>query len=168
MRGHWVVVAAAEHVARGRAGGFVQACHGRAAPLRRMRPGDVVACYSPTGRFRGADRLQEFTAIGVAAAGEPYRAEMDGFTPFRRDVAWRAAAPAPMAPLVGRLSFTMSRNWGHALRFGLLAVTADDMRLIADALGAAPIESEVQEPEVPGGGARGGGAPSQTDLRTAG
>ena len=58
MSKYWIVVAAAEHVRRGRAGAFTQACHGKAAPLKRMKPGDGVVCYSPTASFRGKDRLQ--------------------------------------------------------------------------------------------------------------
>lgn len=45
----WVVTASADHAARGRAEGIVQACHGKVAPLRRMRPGDGVVIYSPHG-----------------------------------------------------------------------------------------------------------------------
>jgi len=39
MNGGWIAVACADHVALGVAGGFMQVCHGKAAPLRRMRPG---------------------------------------------------------------------------------------------------------------------------------
>ncbi|MFI4997730.1 MAG: EVE domain-containing protein, partial [Hyphomicrobiales bacterium] len=76
MSGNWIAVASAEHVGRGRAAGFMQVCHGKAAPLRRIRPGDRVAYYSPTTEFRGTDRLQAFTAIGIVREGEPYRVDM--------------------------------------------------------------------------------------------
>ena len=52
----WIAVASAEHVRRGLAGGFMQVCHGKDGPLRRMRPGDRVAYYSPTETFGGTDR----------------------------------------------------------------------------------------------------------------
>lgn len=32
----WIAVASAEHVRSGRAQGFMQVCHGKAAPLRRL------------------------------------------------------------------------------------------------------------------------------------
>ena len=133
----WVAVASAEHVRRGRREGFMQVCHGKCAPLRRMRPGDRVVYYSPTVHFGGKDRLQAFTALGTVKAREPYAFDMgEGFVPFRRDVTWdQDAGEAPIAPLLDRLSFTAGRaSWGYAFRFGLLQVTAEDLDLIAGAM----------------------------------
>src|SRR5262249_31349033 len=65
MTGHWIAVASAEHVRRGRREGFVQVSHGKAAPLKRIKPGDRVVYYSPTVTLGGKDKLQAFTAIGV-------------------------------------------------------------------------------------------------------
>nr|WP_315485999.1 EVE domain-containing protein [uncultured Undibacterium sp.] len=45
---NWIAVACAEHVAIGRELGFMQVCHGKASPLRRLRAGDKVVYYSPT------------------------------------------------------------------------------------------------------------------------
>lgn len=136
----WIVVAAADHVARGLADGIVQACHGKVAPLRRMAPGDGVACYSPVAAFGGRDRLQAFTALGRIAPGEPYSFEMaEGWQPFRRRVAWAAEArPAPIRPLLDALAFTAGRaNWGAAFRYGLFQISADDFAKIAAAMGVA-------------------------------
>lgn len=138
----WIVVASAEHARRGRREGFMQACHGKAAPLRRLRPGDRVACYSPTVHFGQGDRLQAFTALGTVLAGEPYEADMgDGFVPFRRDVAWdERVRDAPIEELLDRLSFTAGRrNWGYAFRFGLFSATAADLALIAQHMQAAEV-----------------------------
>ena len=136
----WIAVASAEHVAIGRAQGFMQVCHGKAAPLRRLRAGDRVAYYSPTERFGGGERLQAFTALGVVQPGDPYQADMGGgFCPFRRDVRWWSTEPARIAPLLDSLSFSAGRrHWGQAFRFGLFAVSAEDMDRIAAAMGAAP------------------------------
>jgi hypothetical protein len=135
---NWIVVASADHVRTGRAGGFMQAGHGKIAPLRRIWPGDRVVCYSPTTEFRGRDRLQAFTAIGIACDGEPYQVEMGGdFRPFRRDVAWLEANTTPIQPLLDRLEFTRGRrNWGYQFRFGLFAISDHDMETIAAAMGA--------------------------------
>src|SRR5437879_3630028 len=62
---NWIAVASAEHVRRGRGEGFMQVCHGKAAPLRRVKPGSRVVYYSPTEAFGGKERLQAFTALGV-------------------------------------------------------------------------------------------------------
>lgn len=138
MSGNWIAVASAEHVRRGRAQGFMQVCHGKGAPLRRIRPGDRVVFYSPTVTFRGKDRLQTFTALGIVQAGEPYRFDMGGgFCPFRRAVTWLDAREAPIQPLAGVLDFTAARNWGYQLRRGLVAISARDMELIAAAMGVA-------------------------------
>lgn len=138
MSGHWIAVAVAEHVQRGRLGGFMQVCHGKSAPLRRIKPGDGVAYYSPAESFRGQDRLQAFTAIGHAGDGEPYQVDMgDGFQPFRRNVDWLDAIPAPIRPLLDQLDFCCGQAvWGQRLRFGLLGVSAQDFQLIAQAMGA--------------------------------
>jgi hypothetical protein len=134
--GSWIAVAAAEHVRRGRAGGFVQVAHGKAAPLRRLHPGDRIACYSPTGAFRGADRLQAFTAIGIVGDGAPYQVDMGGgFHPFRRDVTWLDAREAPIAPLLDTLEFSNGvRNWGYPFRLGLFPISEHDLRVIAAAM----------------------------------
>ncbi len=139
MTGNWIAVAAAEHVRRGRQAGFMQVCHGKAAPLRRVQPGDRVAYYSPTSEFRGRDRLQAFTAMGVVAPGEPYAFDMDGgFRPFRRDIAWLDGHEAPIQPLLDRLEFSAgARNWGYRLRLGLVAISEHDLELIAGAMGIA-------------------------------
>jgi hypothetical protein len=135
---NWIAVASAEHVRIGRSKGFMQVCHGKAAPLRRIEPGDRVAYYSPTQRFKGDDRLQAFTAIGVVAPGVPYQPDTGGgFCPFRRDVVWSEAVEAPIRPLLERLSFSRgNQSWGHRLRFGLFEIPDTDMRLIAEAMGA--------------------------------
>ncbi|MBH1962730.1 MAG: EVE domain-containing protein [Comamonadaceae bacterium] len=135
---NWIAVASAEHVRLGRAQGFMQVCHGKAAPLRRMHAGDRVAYYSPSTTFRGKDRLQAFTAIGQVRAEAPYAVDMGGgFCPFRRNVDWLVAREAPIQPLVEQLDFSAGRrNWGYPLRFGLFGVSAGDMDRIAQAMGA--------------------------------
>jgi hypothetical protein len=137
--GHWVAVASADHVARGREGGIMQVGHGKGAPLNRLHAGDGVAYYSPVRRFGAKEACQAFTAIGVVRDGPVYQADMGGgFVPFRRDVAYAAAREAPIRPLLEALSFTLGKsNWGYAFRFGLLKVTEEDMALIARAMGVA-------------------------------
>ena len=135
----WIAVASAEHVRRGRAEGFMQVCHGKGGPLKRVKPGDRVAYYSPTGTFGGKDRLQAFTAAGIVKETPPYQADMgDGFRPFRRDVDWLELDQAPIAPLLQGLSFSRGKpNWGYALRLGLFEVTSEDMALIVEAMSPA-------------------------------
>jgi EVE domain len=123
----------------GREQGFMQVCHGKAAPLLRLHGSDRVAYYSPTSAFRGKDTLQAFTALGVVRSGEPYAADMGGgFRPYRRDVNWLAARPAAIRPLLVQLAFaSRPGGWGYPMRFGLFEISAHDMDLIAGAMQAA-------------------------------
>ena len=134
----WLAVASAEHVAIGRRDGFMQVGHGKGAPLKRLHAGDRIAYYSPVRVFGGKDACQAFTAIGTVRDERVYQGDMgSGFLPFRKDVDWLAAQEAPIRPLLEALSFTAGKsNWGYALRFGLLKVTAADMDLIAQAMQA--------------------------------
>jgi hypothetical protein len=138
MQNYWIGVASADHVARGREDGFMQVCHGKAAPLRRIKPGDGVVYYSPTQAFGAVDGLQSFTAIGFARDHLPYQVDMgQGFTPFRRDVAWVPSTPCLIRPLLEQLDLTRGvRNWGYGFRFGLLAITPDDFATIGRAMRA--------------------------------
>lgn len=138
MSAYWIAVASADHVRRGRLGGFMQVNHGKAAPLRRVKPGDGIIYYSPTTVLGEKDGLQAFTAIGTVREGEPYQGDMGGgFTPFRRDVAWAKAEETSIKPLLDRLEFTAGKsNWGYQLRFGLFEISDHDFRVIAEAMAA--------------------------------
>ncbi len=136
---YWIGVASAEHVRRGRSGGFMQLGHGKAAPLKRVKPGDCIVYYSPTVVLGNKDGLQAFTAIGTVKKDEPYQVNMgEAFKPYRRDVAWAKAKEAPIHPLLDDLEFTVGKtNWGYKFRFGLFPISAADFRIIAKAMGAA-------------------------------
>ncbi len=138
MTGHWIAVASAEHVRRGRTEGFMQVGHGKGAPLKRIKPGDRVVYYSPTATLGEKDRLQAFTAIGVVKDRDPYRFDMGGgFLPYRRDVTWAEAEEAPIRPLLKKLELTAGNpNWGYQLRFGLFPISEHDFQLIGAAMRA--------------------------------
>ena len=136
---NWMAVASAEHVAIGRAHGFMQVGHGKGAPLKRLHTGDRIAYYSPVRVFGTKDACQAFTAIGTVRDERVYQGVMaGGFEPFRKDVDWLdAVEEAPIRPLLAALSFTQGKtNWGYAFRFGLLKVNDEDMALIARAMQA--------------------------------
>jgi hypothetical protein len=136
----WVAVASAEHVAIGRAGGFMQVGHGKGAPLKRLHAGDRVAYYSSVRVFGEKSICQAFTAVGVVRNELVYQGEMkmangEDFKPFRKDVHWFKSQDASIRPLLDTLSFTAGKtSWGYAFRFGLLKVTAADMDLIQAAM----------------------------------
>ena len=132
----WIAVASAEHVMLGQAAGFMQVCHGKAAPLRRLHPGDRVVYYSPERQFRSKDRLQAFTALGHVRHGSPYQVKMaDDFHPWRRDVAWLTVTETPIRPLLDHLDLAHGgRNWGYQFRFGLFRISDADGAFIENAM----------------------------------
>jgi hypothetical protein len=132
----WIGVVSKDHVDRATAGGFAQVNHGKAGPLERMRSGDGFAFYSPRTSYPDGTPLQAFTAIGRVRSGTVYQAEMDdGFRPFRLDVDFLPAEPAPVKPLLADLSFIRSKtHWGAAFRFGVVRVPAADFAVIAAAM----------------------------------
>ncbi len=140
MKRYWIAVASAEHVAIGLAGGFMQVCHGKAAPLARLHEGDGVVYYSPTLTLAQREPCQHFTALGQLAGGDAYPVDLgEGFRPYRKNVHWHTVNHAPIRPLLPLLSFTAGkRHWAYPLRYGLLAIDAADFAVIAAAMGVVP------------------------------
>lgn len=137
MSKYWMAVASADHTRRGKTGGFMQVNHGKAAPLRRISPGDGLIYYSPSAAYQAKDGLMSFTTIGIVADGEIYPGEMGGWTAFRRDVHYFDAQEIQIKPLLDQLDFTRDKaKWGYQLRFGLFEISQHDFELIAGAMGA--------------------------------
>lgn len=136
-RRYWIGVVSKDHVDLGMAGGFTQLNHGKATPLERMRAGDGFAFYSPRITHPKGEPLQAFTAIGRIRTGTVYQVGIDGdFRPFRLDVDYLPAQPAPIKPLIAPLSFVHSKkHWGAVFRFGIVRVPEADFALIANAMG---------------------------------
>jgi hypothetical protein len=135
---YWIGVASRDHVMRGVAGGFCQLGHGKAAPVKRLKPGDGIVYYSPREKLGAGEPLQAFTAIGEIAPGEAYVADQGGgFHPVRRDVRWhRDARDAPIRPLLEVLDLTRGKaNWGVLFRRSAIAISAADFSRVALAMG---------------------------------
>ncbi|HCX3367495.1 EVE domain-containing protein [Fluoribacter dumoffii] len=138
MNQNWLAVACASHVQIGVEGGFMQVCHGKLAPLKRIQADDYIIYYSPTLHFKGIEKLQAFTAIGIVLPGEPYQVDMgNGFQPFRRNVLWGKGVDVSIHTLIESLELTKNtKNWGYPFRFGLLKISEADKRIIANAMQA--------------------------------
>ena len=154
---NWIAVACAQHARRGCAQpeqGYMQVCHGKCAPLKRVQPGDRVVYYAPTLTMGGRDRLQRFLSLGIVLPGEPYAFDMGGgFVPFRRDVRYVQAREAPILPLLDHFEFVEDRTrWGAKFRFGLFAISDHDMALIAQAMGVDWAGLNTAPSALPGGG----------------
>ena len=103
---YWVIVASKNHVQNGVKWGIAQANHGKAAPLRRMQPGDGILYYSPKLEFEGNEKLQAFTAIGQVTGETVYQFDMGGgFIPYRRDVKYFDCQDVSILALIPAMSF---------------------------------------------------------------
>jgi hypothetical protein len=117
---------------RGVAGGFMQANHGKEAPLKRMKPGDKVLFYSPKQSFDGDEKCQSFTAIGEVADDEIYQYKMaENFTPYRRNVTFYDCKELPILPIINDLDFIENKkSWGYRFRFGFFEINEKDFMFI--------------------------------------
>jgi hypothetical protein len=133
---YWIVVVSKDHIARGVAGGFMQANHGKAGPLKRMSANDGVICYSPKQTYSGNEALQAFTAIGRVAGDEVYQHKMsDDFIPYRRNIEWRKCRETPIAPLINELDFIANKSsWGYQFRSGFFEIPDGDFKLIESSM----------------------------------
>lgn len=134
---YWIAVASKEHVMRGVQGGFCQVCHGKAGPLKRMSGEDWIVYYSPTIQFGVKSPCQAFTAIGQVEEGEPYEFQMSpDFIPYRRDIKFIEAQETSILPLIDQLDFIQDKKrWGFPFRWGCFAISEEDFRRIASAMG---------------------------------
>jgi hypothetical protein len=130
---HWIVVASKDHLQRGLTGGFMQANHGKSAPLQRMHKDDWIIYYSPKLEFAKPEKCQGFTAIGQLTDETVYQFDMGGgFVPFRRNVNYLPCREASILPLIEDLSFIKDKvHRGAPFRFGTLQIPEADFRAIA-------------------------------------
>jgi predicted RNA-binding protein len=130
---YWIIVASKDHVQRGLAGGFIQANHGKAAPLKRMDAGDWVIFYSPKLEYGKPEKCQCFTAIVRVVKDDVYQHDMGGgFIPFRRKVQFLPSNDISILPLINDLTFIQDKtHWGAPFRFGTLQIPEEDFLLIA-------------------------------------
>lgn len=132
----WVGVISRAHVWRGVEGGFTQVCHGKRAPLARMKTGDVLITYSPTTEPGIGEPLRAFTAFGRISDEVITQVDMGGgFVPFRRAVVWEARArEVSLEALRGSLEFVKDQGWGMKARRGHFEISSADGERIVRAM----------------------------------
>jgi EVE domain len=75
----------------------MQACHGKASPLKELKVNDWVIYYSPKLEFGNQEKCQAFTAIGRVIGESVYAYDMgNGFIPFRRKIQFFECCEAPI------------------------------------------------------------------------
>jgi hypothetical protein len=129
---YWVAVVSKEHTLWGVSGGYMQVCHGKQSPLKRMRKDDWIIVYSPKLTMDGLEKCQAFTAIGQASDEEVYPFRMsENFIPFRRNISFHNCIETSILPLINELEFIQNKkSWGFPFRFGFLEINENDFNLI--------------------------------------
>lgn len=136
---YYLAVASLDHALAGKAGGFAQMGHGKHAPVKGLRKGDWIVYYSPREHMGEGDAVRSFTTIGQVTSEAAYKARQgETFEPWRVDVSYLDAKPAPITPLLDRLELTRERgrNWGIVMRGSKRTLSQRDFRLIAEAMEA--------------------------------
>jgi hypothetical protein len=130
---YWLGVVSKEHVQRGVRGGFAQICHGKRAPLTRLKAGDGFVYYSPKMAMDGTEPCKCFTAIGRVKEGKVYQVELAlDFHPFRIDIEYFPSIETSIADI--ELELTQSPSWGMKLRRGLIEISRRDFDAVAMAM----------------------------------
>lgn len=131
MTKFWIGVVSKEHVLRGVEGGFCQVCHGKKAPLNRMKKGDYLLYYSPKYQMNDQEKLQAFTAVGKILDDTAYQVEMfEDFFPFRREVSYYQ--PVKDCPIEQVRQHPQWRQYASQLRYGHFEVSKDFFLYVFD------------------------------------
>lgn len=130
---YWVATISKEHTQRGVNDGFIQVCHGKQAPLKRMKKGDYLIVYSSKISMEGNEKCQAFTAIGKVKDDEVYQFQMtENFKPFRRNIQFLECNETAIIPLIENLEFIPNKkSWGYPFRFGFFEINEKDFTFIA-------------------------------------
>lgn len=130
---YWVIVASKDHVKNGISQGIAQTCHGKVAPLKRMRKGDFVIYYSGKQTYGKLDKCQEFTALGKVIDDEIYQVQVkEDFCPSRRNIEFSKSEDTSILPLINDLNFIQNKkSWGYPFRFGFFEIDQHDFDLIS-------------------------------------
>lgn len=129
---YYIAVASKDHVLKGVEGGFMQANHGKANSLKKLKEGDWIIYYSSKNFIDKDEKCQCFTAIGQIKDEELYQGIMSSeFQPFRRNVRFYDCKETSIIPLIEQLSFIPDKKrWGFPFRFGFLEISENDFQII--------------------------------------
>ncbi|MBN8570981.1 MAG: EVE domain-containing protein [Ignavibacteria bacterium] len=130
---YWVVVACKDHIMKGVEGGFMQANHGKEAPLKRISKGDRVLFYASKQEMNDKAPYQKFVAIGEICDENIEKVQMSAdFEPFRRNIEFKKSKEVEIRPLIEKLEFIKNKkSWGFIFRFGFFEIPEQDFKLIS-------------------------------------
>jgi len=133
---YWIIAASKDHVKNGIAEGIAQACHGKSAPLKRLRKGDFIIYYSGKQTMGKPQQCQQFTAIGKVFDDQVYYFQVtEDFCPSRRKIEFLPSKDISILPLINDLDFIPNKkSWGYPFRFGFFEINKNDFELISSAM----------------------------------
>ncbi|PLS07896.1 EVE domain-containing protein [Bacillus halotolerans] len=134
---YWIGVVSEQHVLKGTAGGFAQVCHGKKAPLARMKENDWLIYYSPRDAYPDGRLLRCFTAIGKVKSGNVYQYQMaPDFIPYRLDIDYFPCEKIGFYDIKSQLEFVQETNHlGLLFRRGHFEISKNDFLTISQAMG---------------------------------
>lgn len=134
---YWIGVVSEQHVLKGAAGGFAHLCHGKKAPLAKMKEGDWLIYYSPRDAYPDGKLLRSFTAIGKVKSGNIYPYQMaPNFIPYRLDIDYYPCHKIGFYDIKSKLEFVQeTKHLGFLFRSGHFEVSKKDFLTIAQAMG---------------------------------
>ncbi|MGA9637860.1 EVE domain-containing protein [Flavobacterium sp.] len=113
---YWIIVASKDHVKDAVLQGIAQTCHGKAAPLKRMRKDDYIIYYSGKQTISKPEKCHEFTALGKVVDDEIYQHHVsDDFCPSRRNIDFLECEDLSILPLINDLQFIQNKKNGVTL-----------------------------------------------------
>jgi hypothetical protein len=129
---YWIATISKAHTQRGVNGGFIQVCHGKEAPLKRMQKEDYLLVYSSKITMEGNEKCQAFTALGKVTDDEVYAFQMtENFVPFRRNIQFMECNQVSILPLIEDLEFIPNKkSWGYPFRYGFFEISENDFNFI--------------------------------------
>ncbi len=128
---HWIAVISRAHARIAAGSGFLQVCHGKAAPLRRTAAGDEVFIYCPREAMGAGEVLKRIEFRCTFDDDRVYQVEQaPGFKPFRKDVTFDPGFVGVAIHDVGGLDLTADPHWGMRARQGFFQISPEDAGLL--------------------------------------
>jgi len=128
---HWMAVISLEHAHIAAASGFLQVCHGKAAPLKATRAGDEFFIYCPKTHMKDGEALRQVVFRGHFKDDRVYQVEQfPGFHPWRKDVRFDTSFQAVALLSIAGLELTRNPHWGMLARRGFFELSAADAALL--------------------------------------
>ncbi|WP_073075402.1 EVE domain-containing protein [Flavobacterium chilense] len=132
MSRYWIAAISKEHAQLAINGNFIQVCHGKEAPLKRMKQDDYILIYSSKIKMTENEKYQMFTALGKVSDDRVYSFQMtEQFKPFRRNIEFLKCNEVSILPMIENLEFiTDKKHWGYPFRYGFFEINENDFNFI--------------------------------------